>query len=428
MSKYFLFSKSVKEESPLPGLDLLSLKSGVKDVVTIAGSLLGGSEFSPQNNIVTAGLTASMLDKGTKTHDKFSISEKLERVGASLSFSCDKYHVNFTGHCLKEDVPLVIELLSEQLREPIFLEEELQTLKVRTVGNLERAKEGTKEQAFIEFLRKLYPLGHPNHRLTTDEAIASVKAITIKDMKAFHSSNYGLGNLLFTAVGDVDQEIISRELKERFLGWKSSPLSLESSKKRANSLEAGEGFIHIPDKTSTDMYLGQAIGIDRDHQDYYAVMMGVYILGGNFSARLMQTVRDEQGLTYGIGSSVSGVSFGNDGYWSVWATFGPEVLQKGREATLEQINLWHGQGVNAEELEAKKNTITGSFKVGMDTTGGLAGQLLSNGEQGRPINYLDKFPDIIRNLSLEEVNRAISTYVDPSRLTFIAAGTQSSEK
>lgn len=422
-----MFSETVKKETPLKGLHILSLKTGVKDVVTIAGSLLGGSEFSPPGNLVTASLTTSMLDKGTDSQDKFAISEKLEKVGASLAFSSDKYHVNFTGHCLQEDVSLLIELLAEQLQEPAFLEEELETLKIRTVGNLERAKENTKEQAAIVFLRKLYPDGHPNRRLTTEEAIDSVQTLSVRDLKTFHKTGYGLGNLLFTVVGDVDHDTILGKLKEQFSSWKSSSLSLGPSGKQAQQREASEGFVHIPDKTSADMYLGQAIGIDQDHEDYYALMTGVYILGGNFSARLMQTVRDQQGLTYGIGSSVAGVSFGNDGYWSVWATFGPDLLQTGREATAEQIKLWHTQGVNGNELEAKKNTITGSYKVGMDTTGGLAAQILSNAERGRPIDYLDRFPDIIRKLTLTEVNQAIKKYVDPSRLTFVAAGTLNQE-
>ena len=178
----------------------------------------------------------------------------------------------------------------------------------------------------------------------------------------------------------------------------------------------------MPDKTSADLYIGQPIGIDRDHKDYYALMMAVYILGGNFSARLMQTVRDKQGLTYGIGSSISGVGYGVDGYWSTWGTFAPDVISKGLQATVEQIAHWYNSGITREELSAKKSTITGAYKVGMDTTGGIAAQILTNANRGRSLKYLDTYPDMINALSVDQVNTAIKTYINPDQLVTVSAG------
>ena len=170
------------------------------------------------------------------------------------------------------------------------------------------------------------------------------------------------------------------------------------------------------------MYLGQYIGIDREHNDYYPLMLGIYILGGNFSARLMQTVRDEQGLTSGIGSSIGGSNFGIDGYWNTWGTFAPDLIEKGHNATMEQINKWCKKGGFEKELVSKKSTITGSYKVALDTTGGLVSQILSNAERKKPISYLDEYIGIINNISLEEINNAISKYIDPRKLTLVTAG------
>ena len=177
----------------------------------------------------------------------------------------------------------------------------------------------------------------------------------------------------------------------------------------------------MEDKTSVDMFLGLPIGIDRKHDDYYALMVGNYILGGNFAARLMQTVRDQMGLTYGIYSSVRGVNDGNDGYWSIWGTFAPHLLQDGKTAAVDQVSGWIS-GVTEDELNAKKETITGSYKVGMATTGGLAGQILRNAERGYEDEMLDQYPSIIQDISLEEVNTAIKKYIDPKKLVIVAAG------
>ena len=151
-------------------------------------------------------------------------------------------------------------------------------------------------------------------------------------------------------------------------------------------------------------------------------MMGIYILGGNFSARLMQTVRDEQGLTYGIGSSIGGVKFGLDGYWSTWGTFAPDLIENGKAATMDQINNWYKNGITSDELDSKKSTITGTFKVGMDTTGGLVSQILSNAERNKDIKYLDKYVNSINDLTDEEVNSVIIKYIDPDKLTVVTAG------
>ena len=415
-------AKQIKEEYPLDGLRLMTMKTPVKDVVTIVGSLLGGDEFSPEENGMVADLTAAMLDQGTKKHDKFEISEALESVGASISFSSGQYRVRFNARCLKDDIPLVIDLLAEQLREPAFNAKDLETVKRRYIGNLERAKENTGRRASNTFLQALYPEGHPNYRQDIDEQIVLVKKITVDDLVSYHKANYGLGNMIVVAVGDVEAKSLAEEIRKTFSGWKTSPLTIEPTPLRAKDVEGGIHYVTMTDKTSTDMYLGQPIGIDRDNEDYYPLMMGVYILGGNFSARLMQTVRDEQGLTYGIGSSVRGVDYGNDGYWYTRGTFAPELLEQGREATLEQIRKWVEKGVTAEELEAKKSTITGSYKVGLATTRGKADQILFNAERGRPKEFLDQYPEIIKGLTLEQVNNAIRKYVDPDRLVIVVAG------
>ena len=99
-----LFAPQINDVTPFDGVRVLSLETGVHDVVTIAGSLLGGDVFSPVSNNATADMTASMLDQGTEERDKFAISEILEDVGASLSFTSDNYRVRFGARCLSKDV------------------------------------------------------------------------------------------------------------------------------------------------------------------------------------------------------------------------------------------------------------------------------------------------------------------------------------
>lgn len=410
------------EQTPIDGIRLLTMKTGVKDVVTITGSFLGGDQYSPQANMLIADLTAAMLDKGTKNKSKFEIADKLETVGASISFSSGQYHVRFSAKCLKADIPLVLSLLAEQLREPAFNTEDLKTLKTRLVANLKRDKEDTGKQAGEAFLRKLYPKNHPNYAYKIDNRIKMVNDIMPASLKYYHKTFYGLGNMTIVAVGDVDSEAFNSEISKSFGGWKTSPLDKKEATLTANQVKAGTEYVTIKEKTSADIYIGLSIGIDRNHEDYYPLMVGTYILGGNFSARLMQTVRDEQGLTYSIQSWVGGIDNGNDGYWVTGGSFAPQMVDRGYKATIEQLAKWVESGITKAELTAKQSTITGSYKVGLATTSGLAGQILTNAERGRPNSYLDKFPELINALTVEQINNAIQKYIDKDRMFFIAAG------
>ena len=416
------FENQVSISSPITGIKTYIIPTMAKDVVTFSGSFRGGSIHCSNNNSKISTLTSSMIDKGTTTRNKFEISETLDAVGAEIKFGSTQHHTFFTCHCLRDNIAMVIDILSDELKNPLFDEVELKKLKKRMIGQIEQLREDTKKQAHILFSRKLYPEKHLNYRLNTDETIEYINLIKKDDLEKFHSKAYGLGTINIAAAGDIDEQLFNNQINKAFSNYNPQNLKDVENKLKANPSDKIHETIIINDKTSADIYIGQPIGIDREHNDYYALMMGIYILGGNFSARLMQTVRDEQGLTYGIGSSIGGVKFGLDGYWSTWGTFAPDLIENGKAATMDQINNWYKNGITSDELDSKKSTITGTFKVGMDTTGGLVSQILSNAERNKDIKYLDKYVNRINDLTVEQVNSAIIKYIDPDKLTVVSAG------
>ena len=417
------FQKRVKKSTIIEGVDSLTMPTNIKDVITISGSFEGGSLYAPKENKQIANLTAAMIDKGTKSRDKYEISNMLDSIGAEINFSSSSNHINFTASCMRKDLDIIIELISEQLCQPAIHKSELDLLKTRILGNLERSKEDTKKQANIALLRKIYSSDHPNFRYTIDEAINLINELSVKDLTQYHNNIFGNGSIRIATVGDFDTNEINSKIEKYFSILKPQTLPKIEQFLPAKKSKQYKESIHIADKTSADVYLGQSISIDQDHSDYIPLMIAIYILGGNFSARLMQTVRDNEGLTYGIGSSISSASYRRDGYWSTWATFSPELLNKGIKSTKKQIDLWNKEGVKKDEVDVKKTTLIGSYKVGMDTTAGLAHRLLANDEKGRTISYLDDYPSIIENISLEEVNKTIHDYIDSANLIEISAGT-----
>ncbi len=407
-----------------PGLRLVTVPMGVPEVVTIVGSLYAGEVFNSSDNSALSDVTAAMLDKGTRQRDKFAISGLLESVGAQISFSSDDYRVNFSARCLREHLPLVLELLAEQLREPAFKEADLESLKKRLLGNLLREQESTEEQARLRFSQLAYPEGHPNYTPPLDRQKEDVKRLTGPQLAKFHGRCYGRGSLLVVASGDVDHGRVADALLSGFGDWRPVQLHKPSEDRLRGHRDhpAAQEVVNVPDKTSVDLILGQVIPIHREHPDFLPLYLGIYILGGNFAARLMTTVRDEAGLTYGIGSGLGGAGEGKDAFWITSGTFAPELLETGRAAAMDQITRWVESGVTAKELAAKKTTITGTFKVGLATTGGMAAAILDVIERGRELDYLDEYPREIMGLTLAAVNQAISKYIRTGNLLAVAAG------
>jgi len=163
----------------IAGIDVVAYHTGVKDVVYLRGSLPAGDSKDPADNPLIAALVGGMLDRGTTKHTKAEITSLLEAVGAEINFGADDNVADFTARCLAKDVPLVVSLIAEQLREPAFTQEEFDRLKKQMIGGLKRAQESTDFRATDEFTRAVYSVGHPNRQPTSDEKLAAIQAATL---------------------------------------------------------------------------------------------------------------------------------------------------------------------------------------------------------------------------------------------------------
>ncbi len=152
-----------------------------------------------------------------------------------------------------------------------------------------------------------------------------------------------------------------------------------------------------------------------------ALRVGTAILGSGFTGRLMGTVRDKEGLTYGISASMGDDSI-VDGAWDINASFAPTLLSKGVAATRRELDKWWNEGVTDQELAARKQGIIGSYFVGLSTTSGLAGTILLNAQRGYDLSWLDDYPKAVKALTRAQVNAAIKTHLNPSTMVLVEAG------
>ncbi len=404
----------------IAGIDVLIYKTGVKDIVTLKGSLPAGDSFA-EGNVAVPTLCGLLLDQGTTKQDKYAVAEKLESVGATLSFGTGQHLVEVDAKCLAKDLPLVIGLIAEQLRFPAFSAEEFEKAKTQYAGSIQRSLESTDYRAEDAFSRTIYPAGHANRPASPEQMLAAIASATLDEVKAFHAKHYGPAAFTLVLVGDVDANAARGEISQAFAGW-TGGVGRPATGPVGTADIAKTVDVFMPDKTSVSILLGQASGLRYSDPDSVALRAATSILGSDFTSRLIAQVRDTEGLTYGIFSQLDNDSFG-EGDWRIAATFSPELLDKGLASTQRHLRDWYGAGVTARELEQRKTNMVGRFKVSLATTDGMAGSLIKSVERGVGPEWLDQYPEKVNALTRERVNSVIKKHLDPDKMILIKAGT-----
>ena len=412
-------ASSFKREK-IAGIDVVSVKTSAKDFMTVAASISLGNFANEGKNVMIPSLTTAMLSKGTTLNDKFKFSEKLQKLGVNINIGASNTKINIGFKCLKKDLDQVIALLAEELRSPLFDTKEFENLKQQFTGNIQQNLNDPGERGGIALAQAIYPKGNPNYSLSVEDDLANIKNATLDEVKAFHKKYFGPASMHLVIVGDTEGANLNAALKKTFKNWNggvAETLKFEDAAKKPSKTEV----ITIAEKPSAELFVGQYTGLKRADADYIPFYIGNYTLGAGFAGRLMQTVRDNDGLTYNISSGLGG-NITTGGYWFVNASFNPTLFQKGLDATMVQVKKWVNDGITEEELENKKTNLIGSFKVGMSTTNGMTRTILSFVERGLEPNYIEQYPKDIEKVTLEQVNNAIKKYIQLDKMIVIKAG------
>jgi zinc protease len=402
------------------GIDVVTYPTGVKDVVVILGVLPAGDAMAEAGNIAVPSLAGMMLDRGTKALDKFAIADRLDGVGAELSFAVGTQSLEIRGKCLKKDLPMVLDLLAGDLRGPALQAQEFAKAKQQFIGSLEASLQNTDGRAHEAFGRAVYPQGHPNRPHSVAEYTAAAKVATLDEVRAFIAKYYGPAHMTLAIVGDVAAPDVEADVNHAFGGWSGGQDYLRPAQPAAVTA-ADEIKVPLQDKPSVSIILGQATGLRYRDPDALALRVGTAILGHGFTGRLMGTVRDKEGLTYNIGAGVAQDTI-TDGVWQISASFAPALLDKGLASTRRVLEQWWSEGVTERELADHKQGLIGGYFVSLSTTGGLAGTIISSIQRGYDVSWLDGYPEALKALTRGQVNSAIKSRLNPAAMVLVEAG------
>jgi zinc protease len=410
------------------GVTLIVQENRANPTVSVSGALLSaGGIFDPAGKPGLAAFTASQLSRGTRTRSLLDIARTLEDIGASAAVGGGTEYASLGGRSLSRDFGTVLDVLSDQLRNPIFPQDELEKARRQSLAGIEQARQDTRTLAGIAFRNALYPAGHPYHEPTLDERATALRAFSREDLAAFHAAHYGPEKLVLTVVGDVSVARATEMVRKYFGDWArqgSLPaISIPDTTIATKAL--AKQVVAVPDKAQADVILGYAGRLRRSDPDFYRVTILNTILGGGLGSRLSDSVRDRLGLVYGIGAGHSATL--GPGPFSVQFGANPQNVDRALEEAQRQIKDARDRGFTRDEVQAAIDYITGTYAVTLSTNAAVAGQLLVGEMYGLGLDYIQKRNGYYKAVTPAQVNQAARKYLRPGQGTIVVAGSYASK-
>ncbi|MEH2142743.1 M16 family metallopeptidase [Nostoc sp.] len=400
------------------GLRILLLPDNSTPTVTLSGHIQAGTEFDPDDQAGLAAFVADNLLNGTKSKDVLTIAKVLAERGVSLNFQTYREGVHIEGDSLAEDLPIILEILADVVKNSTFPVKELELHRQQTLTDLQLELDEPSEVARRIFVQSIYPKKHPLHTFPTEESLQQIQRQDVIDFKAKH---YRPDTTVLALVGDFDLDKVRSLIKNEFGDWevrgqaprlKYPPVSMPEKIVSVNPV--------LPGKTQAVTYMGYT-GINRYDPRFHAALVLNQILGGDtLSSRLGEEVRDRQGLSYGIYSSFQAGK--NAGTFLIEMQTSPEDSTKAIASTRQILQQIHQQGVTALEVETAKRTLISNYNVSLANPEELTDKILMNEVYGLDKVELHSFTDKIQKVTLDQVNQAARELLHPDQIVVVTAG------
>ncbi len=397
------------------GLRLVLSQQPAVPIVAIDCLADGGSRVDPGSLPGLAALTGALLEEGTKGRSGQDIAKQIDSLGGSFSTGTASDWVNVGASVLARDFDTGLDLVTRSLREPTFPEEAVERLRADTLGELQASEEHPGYVASRGFHQALFgdaPYGHPAHG--TEE---SVRAIKRSEIIAYHANWIVPERTICAIVGDVKPNRMEEVARKKLGSWKRGDSPPEP--KPATPPPARDVLVDMQ-TTQANIVIGE-IGVDRKNPDFFSIRLMNHILGGGgFQSRLVDTVRDENGLAYSIHSRFGSNRF--PGAFRVVLQTKVESAKAAIDLVRAEIAKIHESGVTQEELEAAQDYLTGNFPLSLDSTSKLTGFLAQIEYFGLGNDYIESYGDRVRAVTTDQVASAASKYLHPDALVQVVVG------
>jgi zinc protease len=393
--------------------------------VNVSMVLRFGDEKSLFGKSVACEMLGPMLERGTADYSFQQIKDKLDQLVASVSLDSRPQLLQVRIQTKRDKLVEVLEVVESMLRRPTFPEKEFEVLKAEQIVGVESQLSDPQALAPTAVNRAMNPYkrGDLRYQPTIAEELEDYKKVKVADVAEVYEKIVGGTSGEVSIVGDFEEDAVIERLKKILTDWKSS-VSYHRAGTVANTrVKRDVEMIETPDKANAVYYAGQQYAMRDDDPKYAALAVGNYIFGGGgLSSRLANRVRQEEGLSYGVGSGLTAHPIDERCGLTIFAIFNPSNRDKVMSAVMQEMTKLVENGITAEELNAAREGYLKSLQNGRSSDSRLAEVLSQNMFAGRTMIYAQNFENKVQALTVEDVNEAIKVYFDPEALVISVAG------
>jgi zinc protease len=378
-----------------------------------------GSAADPIGKFGVGSLAAAMLDEGAGSRSALDLADALEFLGANLSTTS-----SFDYSAVRMSVPVsklaeALPLMGDVALRPAFPAAELDRLRKERLTSLLQARDNPGALIQIAFPRLVYG---PTHRYGTSAngLPPAIESLTVADLQAFYRAHYRPDNATLLVVGDVTPAALLPQLEKTFGSWKAEGMApLVAEVPNAPQLKSRQIYIvDKPEAAQSQIRIGW-IGVPRSTPDYAALQVLNTILGGSFTSRLNDNLRERNGYSYGASSIF-------DARLSAGPFFATAGVQsdKTADALKEFFNELNGmlEPIPAEELNKARNYVALGFPGEFETTGDLARKLEELVVYNLPDDTFTNFVAAVSKVTAADLQKLAARYIQPDKMAVVVVG------
>jgi zinc protease len=420
---------------------LLEKKSRGEEV-HLALTLHYGNEESLKGLESAAGFLPELMLRGTQKLTYQQLRDELDRLEATLGTGGGRGgrggrgrggaggggsagSISFSIQAKHDTLPAVLDLLRQVLREPLLPADQFELLKRQRIAAMEQARTEPAMLAPRALQRQLNPYSPEDVRYvpTTDESLERLRQVTYEQVAQLYHDFLGSQDGELTIVGDFDPAPCLASLKETFSSWKAAKPYARISMPIVGDQPGGRQSIDTPDKANATYTAGLIFPLRDDDPDYPALVMGNYIFGsGALSSRLGDRIRQKEGLSYGVSSSLAASSWDQRATIIITAICNPQNMSRVEIAVREELDRLLRDGVIPVELGLAKQGYLQARKVGRTSDQALTGILSSLRQLDRTMTYEAEMDQKIEALTPETVSAALRRHIAAKKLAVVVAG------
>jgi predicted Zn-dependent peptidase len=384
------------------------------DFVLLVGS---GSTADPASKPGIANLLSAMLREGTTTRKSLEIADQIAFLGIRLSPTSSWESSTLSLHTPTAQLDSALALFADVALHPSFPANEFERVRKTQLTELLQLRDQGAAIASIAFPAIIYGSAHP-YGAPAQGTEASVKALTTGDLQSYYQANFRPNNATLIVVGDVTPAQVEQKINTLFGNWQRADIPQINYSEPPKSGTTTIFLIDKPGAAQSSFRIG-AVGVPRSTQDYFALTVMNTILGGSFSSRLNQNLRETRGYTYGAGSR-----FDMRRAAGPFLASAEIVTAKSDSALLEFMKELNGirQVVPAAELSRAKRYLQLQLPGNFETTQQIAAALVPVALYGLPLDYYNNYVQNIEGVTQADVARVAQQYINPSSLAVVIVG------